>query len=380
MKEQLKKTDIKTLAGRGCLMVISILFLLFLYQYNQIDKVTLYETKGRSFVKAKVIRIIEDNEQEGDTYIGDQKVELKITSGKWKGKRIEANSSSSYLFGTHCTEGKKVVAMVSESEGEIVASVYSADREIAIYVLIGVFVLVLVIIGGKQGLYSVIGLAFTVVCILCLFLPMIYQGNSPVLAAIVVVVLTTAATMYLIGGVTKKTLAAVIGTVSGVLISAVFAMIFCKITEISGYNVSDIEDLVYVQDQTSIKIGELFFAGILIAALGAVMDVAMSISSTVEELSVQNPDLTIKQLYVSGMHVGKDMMGTMSNTLILAFAGGSINTLVFIYAYDYEYLQVINMYSVGIELIQGIAASMGVILTVPVASAVAAWGYGKRRQ
>lgn len=377
MKEQLKKTGVKTLAGRGCLIVIGILFLLFLYQYNQIYKVTLYETDGRDFVKAKVTQIIEDNREEGGIYIGSQTVWLEITSGKWKGKQMEATSSSSYLFGTHCIVGKKVIALVSESDGEYVASVYSADRELAIYLILGIFIFVLIVIGGKQGLYSVIGLTFTVICVLFLFLPMIYKGNSPVLSAIIVVALTTIATMYLVGGATKKTIAAIIGTVSGVLISALFALLFSKMTEISGYNVSDIEDLIYVQDQTKIEVGQLLFAGILIAALGAVMDVAMSISSTIEEISIQNADLTVWELFFSGMHVGKDMMGTMSNTLILAFAGGSINTLVFIYAYNYEYLQVINMYSVGVELIQGIASSMGVILTVPISSLIAAWGYGK---
>ena len=168
------------------------------------------------------------------------------------------------------------------------------------------------------------------------------------------------------------------GTVSGVLISALFAMLFCKMTNISGYNVSDIEDLIYIRDQTGIKVGELLFSGILISALGAVMDVAMSISSTIEEIHCQNSELTIKELFQSGMNVGKDMMGTMSNTLILAFAGGSINTLVFIFAYNYEYLQVVNMYAIGIEIIQGIASSMGVILTVPITSVLAAWEQGRK--
>ncbi|MDD7402775.1 MAG: YibE/F family protein [Butyribacter sp.] len=379
MKEQLKHTGTKTLIGRGCLIVLGILFLLFLYRYNQIDKVTLYETGGRNFVKAKVTKIITDNEKQSGVYIGDQTVQVKVMSGKWKGKVLEATSSSSYLFGTHCTVGKRVIALVSESEGEFAASVYSADRELAVYLMLAVFVLALIVIGGKQGLYSVIGLAFTVICILYLFLPMIYRGHSPVVSAVLVVALTTVATMYLVGGISKKTLAAIVGTISGVLISAIFAGIFGKMTEITGYNVSDIEDLVYVQDQTNIQIGGLLFAGILIASLGAVMDVAMSISSTIEEISVQNPELHVRELFLSGMRVGKDMMGTMSNTLILAFAGGSINTLVFIYAYNYEYLQVINMYSVGVELIQGIASSMGVILTVPIASLMAAWGYGKKQ-
>ena len=83
--------------------------------------------------------------------------------------------------------------------------------------------------------------------------------------------------------------------------------------------------------------------------------------------------MTTRELFQSGMHVGKDMMGPMSNTLILAFTGGSLNTLVYIYAYNYEYRQIVNMYSVGIELMQGISASLGVVLTVPFTSLIAAW-------
>lgn len=378
MLEELKKTGIKTIAGRGCLAIAGILFLLFLYRYSQIDKVILYETEGRSFAKAEVMDVIEDNETEDGISIGNQIVSLKLTSGKWKGKTVEATSSSAYLYGAHCKKGSKVIAIVSESQGEMTASVYSQNREMQLYLIIAIFVFTIILIGGKKGLASVIGLGFTILCILFLFLPMIYKGISPIWSAVLVVILTTVATMYLVGGISRKTMTAILGTVSGVLISALFAMLFCKMTNISGYNVSDIEDLIYIRDQTGIKVGELLFSGILISALGAVMDVAMSISSTIEEIHCQNSELTIKELFQSGMNVGKDMMGTMSNTLILAFAGGSINTLVFIFAYNYEYLQVVNMYAIGIEIIQGIASSMGVILTVPITSFLAAWEQGKK--
>ena len=136
---------------------------------------------------------------------------------------------------------------------------------------------------------------------------------------------------------------------------------------------SDIEELIYLEEKTAIKINELLFAGILIASLGAVMDVGMSIASTLQEIYSRRPDLGMWDLFKSGMNVGKDMMGTMSNTLILAFAGGSLNTLVFIFAYNYSYHQIINMYSIGIELMQGISASMGVILTVPFTSLAGAF-------
>ena len=378
MSEELKKTDIKKIAGRGCLVVAGILFLLFLCRYNQIKKESLYDTEGRTFAKAEVTDILQDNETKDGIYIGRQLVKLKITSGKWKGKTMEADSSSAYLYGAHCKKGSR--ALISEANGSFSASVYSVDREMQVYLIIAIFLLTLIIIGGKQGLASVIGLAFTAICILFLFLPMIYKGHSPILAAVLVVILTTIVTMYLVGGASGKTAVAIAGTVLGVLISALFALIFCKMTDISGYNVSAIESLIYVRDQTGIEVGQLLFAGILIASLGAVMDVAMSISSTIEEISYQNPELGIKGLFFSGMRVGKDMMGTMSNTLILAFAGGSINTLVFIYAYNYEYLQMINMFDIGIEIIQGVASSMGVILTVPICSFLSACIQGKQKK
>ena len=368
MSEELKKTDIKKIAGRGCLVVAGILFLLFLCRYNQIKKESLYDTEGRTFAKAEVTDILQDNETKDGIYIGRQLVKLKVTSGKWKGKTMEADSSSAYLYGAHCKKGSRVIALISEANGSFSASVYSVDREMQVYLIIAIFLLTLIIIGGKQGLASVIGLAFTAICILFLFLPMIYKGHSPILAAVLVVILTTIVTMYLVGGASGKTAVAIAGTVLGVL------------TDISGYNVSAIESLIYVRDQTGIEVGQLLFAGILIASLGAVMDVAMSISSTIEEISYQNPELGIKGLFFSGIRVGKDMMGTMSNTLILAFAGGSINTLVFIYAYNYEYLQMINMFDIGIEIIQGVASSMGVILTVPICSFLSACIQGKQKK
>ena len=119
------------------------------------------------------------------------------------------------------------------------------------------------------------------------------------------------------------------------------------------------------------------FSGILIASLGAVMDVAMSISTTIEELHFHNPNLTRQQLFKSGIKIGGDMMGTMSNTLILAFTGGSLSTLMTFYAYDMPFLQMMNSYEMGIEIIQGISGSLGVILTVPLVSLVAAVYMGR---
>ena len=369
----------KTILKWGCLAVAGILFFILFFSFRGIQKTELMENGGRTFEKAKVLEVMQDNETESGNFVGNQIVELKLLSGEFKGSMVEATSSSSYLFGAHCEKGMKVVAIVNESNGELVASIYSQNRGPVLWIWIGIFIAVVFLIGGKKGLASIGGLLFTMLCIFLLFLPMIYKGISPIFAAIVVVVLTTVVTMILIDGVSRKSVTAILGTILGVVVAAVFALLFGKAAGISGYNVSDIEELVYLAEKTDIRIGELLFAGILIAALGAVMDVGMSIASTLNELQEKKEIMSVKELFASGMNVGRDMMGTMSNTLILAFTGGSLNTLVFIYAYDYPYLQIINMYSIGIELMQGLSASMGVVLTVPFTSLIGAWLLGKRK-
>lgn len=355
------------------ILLITVLFAVFLIQYNQIDRVGLYDTEGKTFEKARVVDIIEDNETESGNQIGNQIVSLELLTGDYKGNTVEAVSSSSYLYGAHCEVGMRVIAEVNESDDSLYVTVFSQDRTWILYAIVFLFLVTLCIIGGRQGFNSAIALVFTFVCIVFLFLPMIYRGISPVLAAAAVAVLTTFVTMYLIGGLSSKSITSMIGTVAGVGISAVLAVVFGKIAGISGYNVSDIEQLEYVGQMTNVRIGELLYAGILISALGAVMDVAMSVASTISEIHFRNPQLSRKELFTSGIRVGKDMMGTMSNTLILAFTGSSINTLVFMYVYGYGIVQITNMYSIGIEIIQGIASTMGVILTVPIVSVISAW-------
>ncbi len=361
------------IAGRCCIAIGCIIFFVFLCRLNQIEKVPLLSTEGRTFEKAVVTEVIKDNLEESGLRVGNQIVALKILSGDFRGEEVTANSASGYLYGAACEKGLYVTAVVNESNGELVASVYGYYRSPVLYAFVVVFLLAIWLIGGKKGLFSVIGLVFTFVCIVWLFLPMVYKGFSPCLAAVLVSVLVTVVSMYMIGGATKKTLSAIVGTACGVIISGLCAMLVGKLSHISGYNVSDVENLIYIEDMTGIQVGELMFAGIIIASLGAVMDVGMSVSSTIQEISDKNPELSFKELFRSGINVGRDMMGTMSNTLILAFTGGSINTLIYMYCYDYSSRQIMNMNDFAIELIQGISSSMGVVLTVPIVSLFAAW-------
>ena len=210
-----------------------------------------------------------------------------------------------------------------------------------------------------------LGLVFTFFCVIFVYLPLVYLKYSPFWTAVFVCFITTLVTMYLIGGPTRKTCAATLGTLVGVILAGVSAWCFSKASGISGYNVSDIETLMTLWNTNRIQVGGLLFSGLLISCLGAVMDVAMSISSAIDEIYRQNLSLSRKELFKAGLRVGRDMMGTDSNTLILAFAGSSVSTLLLDYSYNLPYQQIINSNNIGIAIMQGLAGSFGIVLSVP---------------
>ena len=346
-------------------LLLVCVFAVFVFKLNQVEKTELVVRTGQTFEKGKVTEILQDNLDSNGTRVGEQKVRVKMLTGVRKGEELDVTSSSGYLFGAACTVGMKVIVMQSVAGETTIASVYSQDREWVIYIFALLYLLALCIIGGKQGIKGCLGLIFTFFCVIFVYLPLVYLGYSPFWSAVFTCFLTTLVTMYLIGGPTKKTCAATLGTLAGVVLAGISAWCFSKASGISGYNVSDIETLMTLWNTNRIQVGGLLFSGLLISCLGAVMDVAMSISSAIDEIYKQNSSLTRKELFKAGMRVGRDMMGTDSNTLILAFAGSSVSTLLLDYAYDLPYQQIINSNNIGIAIMQGLAGSFGIVLSVP---------------
>ena len=346
-------------------LLLVCVFAVFVFKLNQVEKTELVVRTGQTFEKGKVTEILQDNLDSNGTRVGEQKVRVKMLTGVRKGEELDVTSSSDYLFGAACTVGMKVIVMQSVAGETTIASVYSQDREWVIYIFALLYLLALCIIGGKQGIKGCLGLIFTFFCVIFVYLPLVYLGYSPFWSAVFICFLTTLVTMYLIGGPTKKTCAATLGTLAGVVLAGISAWCFSKASGISGYNVSDIETLMTLWNTNRIQVGGLLFSGLLISCLGAVMDVAMSISSAIDEIYKQNSSLTRKELFKAGMRVGRDMMGTDSNTLILAFAGSSVSTLLLDYAYDLPYQQIINSNNIGIAIMQGLAGSFGIVLSVP---------------
>lgn len=372
------RLKIRNKIGRIVLPFLALLALiLFLSQWCQVEKVEMVSDSSQQFDKAVVTEVITDNLQEDGSRVGNQEVKVKFLTGRNKGKEVEAVSTNGSLYGATCYKGLKVVTLTNQSGDVTITSVYSLNREPYVIGFVLLFFVLICMVGGKNGIKAVLGLVVTFALVLFFLFPAIYRGMSPINAAIITVIFTTIITIGILTGYSKKTLAAILGTVVGVIISGVTAWAFGKIAGISGYNVSNIDTLISVANCTNIKVGDLLFAGILISSLGAVMDVGLSIASTIAELHSVKPELTWTQLFQSGMNVGKDMMGTMANTLILAFAGGSLSELLLDYAYDLPYIQLINSYTIGIEVMQGVAGSIGIILTVPLVSIFSSLLYAK---
>lgn len=352
-------------------LVLLALFLLLVVRLNQVDKVALVSREGQTFEKGVVTEILQDNVQPDGSRVGEQVVRVLMKTGELKGREIETTSSSGFLFGAPCTVGMKVVVMQSLAGDTVVSSVYAQDREFQILAFAALYLLALCLIGGWQGAKGALGLVFTFGCILWVYLPLVYRGWSPFWSAVLVCAVTAMVTLWLVGGPTRKTLVAAAGTVAGVVMAGVAASLFSLATGITGWNVSDIESLMTLWSTADIQVGGLLFSGLLISSLGATMDVAMSIASSMAEVQAQTPDISRRALFQAGMRVGRDMMGTDSNTLILAFAGGSVSMLVLDYAYDLPWLQIINSNNIGIAVMQGLAGSFGVVLSVPVTVALA---------
>ena len=347
------------------LILVIALSIVAAWQLRKVQKTELTNTRGHSFEKAVVTEVLRDNVQQDGSRVGEQRVRVRLSSGSHRGEEIETSSPSGYLFGAPCVKGMKVIIMQSVAGDTLVTSVYAQDRGNVILIFALLYLLVLCWIGGKQGLRGALGLIYTVAAIFFLFIPLVYLGYSPFWMAVLVCLMTTFVSMTLIGGFSRKTLAATLGTSAGVIIAGLVAMAFSLFSGISGWNVSNIEHLMTLWYTENIRVGDLLFAGLLISALGAVMDVAMSISSTMQEILQQRPDISRKELIKAGFRVGRDMMGTDSNTLILAFAGGSVSVLLLNYAYQLPLLQIINSNNIGIAVMQGLAGSFGVALSVP---------------
>lgn len=348
----------------------------------------MYKLSGRdsiSFEKAVVTGVLSEKvqehpEQKGMT-TGIQELTVRILTGQYAGKTIPVTNYLNYDTSYRFVKGNKLIVSVNAAADgkKIHVFVSTPDRLSALGLFAVVIVLILCAAGGSQGFRSVLAIVFTLSSILFVFIPLVYRGMSPAGGAVLLAAVTAGITLPLTGGTGRKTAAAAAGTLICLCLSAGVQTVFCRLTMISGFTFGDTDSLMQIAAHTDLKIGGLLFAAVLISSLGAVMDIAMSIASAVNEVHLNNQAAGFRELFSAGMHMGRDMMGTMANTLILAFTGSSLIMLVQIYTYNMQAYQVLNTNSIAVEIIQALSGSFAVISAVPVVSALSAQLLGSRK-
>ncbi|WP_051139939.1 YibE/F family protein [Butyrivibrio sp. AE3009] len=358
-------------------VVLTAIFILsyFLIHFFLIEKAESTSAKSE-FAKGRVVSVLQDNTQRDEStegvLRGSQEVIVEILSGTQKGKQFLTTNYLSALYNINAKEGAKVIVRLDPQGDSVSAFIYSYDRGMVILVLILIFVASLLIIGRGKGAMAFIALFITFVSIVGILFPLLEYGFPAIPVTVLIVFYTTVFTFVLIDGINKKTISAALGTLSGVVIASLFAAIAGAFAHITGFQTNESEELLLIGRDHGMKIGGLFTCGILIAALGAVMDVAMSIASAVHELRSVNTALSARELFESGMNIGRDAMGTMANTLILAFAGSSFTLLLLVYFYDITPLQLLSTDLIAREVIQGVSGSIGIVLTVPIVALLSA--------
>ncbi|MCL2559896.1 MAG: YibE/F family protein [Turicibacter sp.] len=328
------------------------------------------------FERARVLAIIEDQTVVDEAFEavrrGNMVIELELLTGTYAGQIGQVSYHVSPLFQVTATEGDVLsvrVGRVTNTSFDVL--VHNHERTLLLVGLVVVFFLALSLIGGKKGFQAVLSLAFTLVSIVFLLIPLLVRGYNAITVTIGILAVVTVISLLLIGGFTKKSAVAIIGCMSGVVFAAMLATFSGHVAGISGFNMEEAEALLSISMDTELQISGLFISGILIASLGAVMDISMTIASAAEEIVTANRKITSKELFKSSMNVGRDAMGTMSNTLILAFIGTGLNMIIMIFAYGVTFNQFINTDLIAIEIIRSLSGSLGIVLTVPIVAYVA---------
>ena len=335
------------------------------------------------YENAVVVQVLSDSTEADETadggYRGEQLLLAEVKTGQYAGETMQVYNYVSPLYGVPLKVGDGCTLTISTYEnGDVSATVYEYNRTTPVLIVLGLFLLITVLVGGKTGAKSLVGLLFTVAGVFLLLFPALMKGAPTLPTTFLLCVFVSAVSFAVLGGVEKKTVCAWLGTVAGMALALVFALISQKLLRIDGLRSADVEPLLQLrQTGTPIGLRGLLAAGVILSSLGAVMDVAMSLSSALAEVRAADPTMGFKALFRSGMNIGRDMVGTMTNTLILAFLGSGLVLTLYIYSLGLSPHMLMSSAYLSWELVGGISSSVGVILSVPITAAIASRMYGK---
>lgn len=306
-----------------------------------------------------------------------QLVTVKVLTGNFKGteRLIENMLTGNPAYDINLTKGDKVVLHVEPNSDTITTpedvDFFIADikRDNQIFIFTGIFFILLLLIGRKKGLTSIISIISTIALIFFMLLPMILSGFCPIASAVLTGILSTVITIYLVGGLNSKSSSAIIGTSISLIFAGALSMLAIYFAHLTGF--AGEENMFLYTARPDLSFTGILSASMIISALGALMDTAVSIASTVNEIFETDKSLSVKQLFKSGMNIGRDIIGTMSNTLILVYLGSSL-TLVLLSS-NIDMNKFFNLNQVATEILSALTGSIAILFCVPITAIIAAY-------
>ena len=237
------------------------------------------------------------------------------------------------------------------------------------------FAFLIVLFGKGKGVKTLLSLILTCTVIFFYFIPAVFSGHSLYTSSLFVCFYSLITTILIINGYSKKSFVAIAGCSGGLLCAAILTVIMTKCLKLNGFLNNESVYLLSILPNGSSNLVSVIFASITIGSIGAIMDVSMSLASSLNEIAAAVPDISFRQLLKSGFEIGKDMMGTMANTLILAYIGGSLSFVLVLVAYNTSYLGLLNHQMITVQILQGLAGSIGILCTIPFTTLLAALIY-----
>lgn len=300
-----------------------------------------------------------------------QSVELEVLTGAHKGEKVFVENMlvGNPAYDIKLKKGDKVILHVEKSEKGIDYYIADKHRVGALYFLVGLFCILLLITGRKKGLYSLVSIGITLALIFWALTPLILSGFNPVFATVLVCVAASILAIYLVGGLNYKSSAAILGTVLSLTLAGLLSVFTIKIASLTGF--SSEESMFLFSAHPNLHFVGILASAMIIGALGAVMDIGMSISSTVNEIFISNSNMNIRELFTSGMNVGRDIIGTMANTLILAYLGGALSLVLLSNNIDLQ--KFFNLNQVATEISAALIGSIAIVICVPITAIIAAY-------
>lgn len=312
---------------------------------------------------------------------GEQTCTIRIKDGIFAGQELEGvnflngsmASDKVYQIGDEAFVriSCKEASQVQDHEGQIVNGYaistcvmtdhYRLDKEA---VLLLAFFVLLILVAGKNGIRAIFSFVVTILTIWKLLVPAYLNGYSPVWVGIGITTLLTVVIIFFVYGLDRRTLTACLGSMLGILTTCILGILFTDLFLIHGAIMPDSESLLYSGYQ-HLDLTSIFMSSIFIGASGAMMDLSVDITSAVHEVVEKKPDIGWREAARSGMNVGRAAMGTMTTTLLLAYSGGYITSLMVYMAQGTPIDHILNYKYVASEILDTVIGSFGLVTVAP---------------